>query len=283
MAGLETATSAFITTDDGVSLALSVTGAESGHDAPALILVHGFGGAKEDFSDHVDALARDHRVVRFDLRGHGGSGAPDAPSAYTLDRLAADVLAVADSLELDQFRMLGHSMGGMVARRVVLACPDRVEALVLMDTSAGPPPGIDAELVSFGAEVARRDGMAVLRRLLDEVDPLGSAAHERVVAERRGFREYGDRKWSTLSPVMWSELAVEITQQPDQLTELATLTCPTLVLVGEEDQTFIEPSFLLADVVQQARLVLIPDAGHSPQFENPVAWFAALDAFLTDL
>ncbi|MEX1009050.1 MAG: alpha/beta hydrolase [Acidimicrobiia bacterium] len=283
MAGLEAATSAFITTDDGVSLALSVTEAGSRDDAPALILVHGFGGAKEDFADHVDALARDHRVVRFDLRGHGESGAPDAPSAYSLDRLAADVLSVADSLELDQFRMLGHSMGGMVARRVVLACPGRVEALVLMDTSAGPPPGIDPELVSLGAEVARRDGMAALRQLLDEVNPLGSAAHERVEAERPGFREYGDHKWSTLSPVMWSELAMEITRQPDQLAELAALTCPTLVLVGEEDGTFVEASFLLADAVREARLVLIPDAGHSPQFENPAAWFAAVDRFFAGL
>jgi 2-succinyl-6-hydroxy-2,4-cyclohexadiene-1-carboxylate synthase len=283
MAGLETATSVFITTDDGVELALSVIEAESREHAPTLILVHGFGGAKEDFADHVDALARDHHVVRFDLRGHGESGAPDAPSAYSLDRLAADVLSVADSLGVEQFRMLGHSMGGMVARRVVLARPDRVEALVLMDTSAGPPPGIDPELVSAGAEVARRDGMAVLRELLDEVNPLGSAAHERVVAERPGFREYGDRKWSTLSPVMWSELVVEITRQPDQLTELAALSCPTLVLVGEEDATFIEPSLLLADVVPDARLVLIPDAGHSPQFENPAVWFAAVDGFLAGL
>src|SRR5438552_4565422 len=127
MAGLETATSAFITTDDGVALALSVTDAESGHDAPTLLLVHGFGGAKEDFADHVVALARDHHVVSFDLRGHGESGAPDTPSAYSLDRLAADVVSVAEAVEVDEFRMLGHSMGGMVARRLVLACPDRIE------------------------------------------------------------------------------------------------------------------------------------------------------------
>jgi pimeloyl-ACP methyl ester carboxylesterase len=281
--GLETATSAFITTDDGVALALSVTEAESGHDAPTLVLVHGFGGAKEDFADHVVALAREHRVVSFDLRGHGESGAPDAPSAYSLDRLAADVVSVADALEVEEFRMLGHSMGGMVARRLVLACPRRIEALILMDTSAGPPPDIDAELVSVGADVAQRYGMTVLRELLDAVNPLGSAAHERVVAERPGFREFGDHKWSTLSPVMWSELAMEITEQPDQLMELAAVTCPTLVLVGEQDRTFIEPSFLLADVVPDARLVVIPDAGHSPQFENPTAWFAAVDGFLREL
>jgi pimeloyl-ACP methyl ester carboxylesterase len=280
MAGLEAATTAFVTTDDGVALATSVTRCRN--DSPTLLLVHGFGGAKEDFADHVEALARDHHVVAFDLRGHGESGAPDQPSAYSLDRLGADVLAVADALDVDSFRLLGHSMGGMVARRVVLARPDRLDALVLMDTSAGPPPGIDPDLVRFGAEVAMRDGMAVLRILLDEIDPLGSAAHQRVVAERPGFREFGDHKWSTLSPVMWSTLAVEITVQPDQLAELGGVVCPTLVLVGEQDRTFLEPSFLLADAVPDARLVVIPDAGHSPQFENPPVWFAALDGFLVE-
>jgi pimeloyl-ACP methyl ester carboxylesterase len=280
MAGLEAATTAFVTTDDGVALATSVT--QYANDAPTLLLVHGFGGAKEDFADHVEALARRQRVVTFDLRGHGQSGAPDEPSAYSFDRLGADVLAVADSLELDSFRLLGHSMGGMVARRVVLARPERIDALMLMDTSPGPPPGIDADLVRFGADVAMQNGMTVLRKILDEMDPLGSAAHQRVVAERPGFREYGDYKWSALSPVMWSTLAVELTVQPDQLAELGGVVCPTLVLVGEEDQTFLEPSFLLADAVPDARLVVIPDAGHSPQFENPPVWFAALDGFLAE-
>ena len=89
------------------------------------------------------------------------------------------------------------------------------------------------------------------------------------VRERPGFEEYARHKWSTLSPVMWSELAVEIATQPDLLPSLAAVTCPTLVIVGEQDQAFIEPSFALADTIADARLVVVPDAGHSPQFENP--------------
>jgi pimeloyl-ACP methyl ester carboxylesterase len=150
-----------------------------------------------------------------------------------------------------------------------------------MDTAPGPPPGIDAELVLFGAEVAMRDGMAVLRVLLDDVDPLGSAAHQRVVAQRPGFREYGDHKWSRLSPVMWSTLAVELTTQPDQLGLLRSVRCPTLVLVGEEDHTFMG-----RHSGRRRRPGCAPRGdrtGHSPQFENPSAWFAALDGFLAAL
>ena len=111
-----------MTMDDG--LALEVTDTGSG---PGLLLVHGFGGAKEDFADHVDALGARHRVVTFDHRGHGASDKPDEAAAYSLDRMAADVMGVADALGIDGFRLLGYSMGGMVARRVVLAHPARID------------------------------------------------------------------------------------------------------------------------------------------------------------
>jgi len=158
------------------------------------------------------------------------------------------VVSVADAVEVGEFPDARAFDGWNGRPPSGPRVPDRIEALVLMDTSAGPPPDIDAELVSVGADVARAtdDGAARTARCRQSV---GSAAHERVIAERPGFREYGDHKWATLSPVMWSELAGEITEQPDQLAELISVTCPTLVLVGEEDRTFIEPSFLMADAI----------------------------------
>ena len=131
---------------------------------------------------------------------------PTTPTAYSLDRLAADVQAVVDATGLHDLRVLGHSMGGMVVRRFVLAAPERVAAIVFMDTSAGPPPGLDRELVAFGVEVARSRGLAVLKELSDELDLLGSPAYQRVLAERPGFREYADYKWDAQSPVMWAQL-----------------------------------------------------------------------------
>src|ERR1700733_1296067 len=116
-----------ITTSDGVGLAVEVAGS-----GPGLLLVHGFGGAKEDFADHVPVLARDHTVVIFDHRGHGSSDKPTDRAMYSIDRLATDILEVADACGLERFRLLGHSMGGMVARQIPLREPPRVEALVMM-------------------------------------------------------------------------------------------------------------------------------------------------------
>ena len=264
-----------MTMDDGV--ALEVGDAGSG---PGLLLVHGFGGAKEDFADHVDALAARHRVVTFDHRGHGESDKPSDPSDYSLDRMADDILAVADGLGLDTFRLLGHSMGGMVSRRVVLAQPARIDALVLMDTSPGPIPGLDPELADLAAGIMLDQGKDHLKPLLDEAGTLESPAHLRLLAERPELVEYEERNWQVISPVMWATMLREIVHQPDQLALLAGVRSPTLVIVGEQDTPFLDGSRVMAGVVPGAELVVVRDAGHSPQFENPVAWLDALERFL---
>jgi pimeloyl-ACP methyl ester carboxylesterase len=264
-----------VVTDDGVGLEVVEQGS-----GPTLLLVHGFGGAKEDFAEQADALAQRHRVVTFDHRGHGASDAPTEASAYTLDRLALDTLAVADAVGANQFRLLGHSMGGMVARRVVLARPQRVEALVLMDTSPGPVPGIDGELLEMGAVIALNEGMGELKRIMDAFQPLGTPAYEQLMAERPDYVEFNDRKWATLSAVMWAALGREIRDQPDQLAALAAVRCPTLVIVGEQDLPFLGVARDMAETIKGAELAVIPDAGHSPQFENPTAWLGVLECFL---
>src|SRR3984893_18790648 len=88
-----------VTMDDGVALEVTDTGS-----GPGLLLVHGIGGAKEDFTDHVDALAGPHRVVTLDHRGHGELDGPPAPAACSLDRMAADVMGVADAIGSEAFR-----------------------------------------------------------------------------------------------------------------------------------------------------------------------------------
>lgn len=263
--------------ETGVELEVEVRG-----EGPTLVLVHGFGGAKEDFSDHVDALAARWRVVTFDLRGHGASDRPSEPRAYTLDRLALDVEAVADAVEVARVRLLGHSMGGMVVRRVVSRRPERVDALVLMSTAAGPPHGLDPDVVDLGARLAL-DDWSGLKAVLDGASPLGTAAYERLLAERPGFREYGEWKWSRLEPAMWSALAPQIAREPDALGEIATIGCPTLVMIGALDGVFYDASLAMFDALPDGRLAVFPDAGHHPQFESPDAWLEALTSFLADV
>jgi pimeloyl-ACP methyl ester carboxylesterase len=266
-----------ILTDDGVRLAVE----RQGSGAPFL-MVHGFTGAKEDFADHAPRFAEHAEVVMFDHRGHGASDGPRDVAAYSLDRLAADTLVVADALGLERFTLLGHSMGGMVARRVVLAHPERVGALILMDSSPGPPPTIDPEGAELAGQLALDEGMTALRALLDEVDLLGSESDQRLRRERPGYIEFAARKWAAVAPEAYAALAKEITRQPEQLELMRAITCPTLVVVGEQDEHFLPCAAQMVDAIPEARLVVVPDAGHSPQFENPDAYFAAVDGFLRE-
>jgi 3-oxoadipate enol-lactonase len=266
-----------IRTDDGVGLAVERIG-----DGPPFLMAHGFTGAKEDFADHAPRFAERSQVVLFDHRGHGASEKPPDVAAYSLDRLAADTIEVADALGLERFTLLGHSMGGMVARRLVLAHPERVDALVLMDTSPGSPPGIDPDQAELAGQVALTEGMDMLRQLLDEANVLGSEADQRVRRERLGYVEFAARKWADMAPEAYAALSRELTRQPDQLDAMRAISCPTLVVVGEEDEVFVPGAHAMTETIAGARLVVVPEAGHSPQFENPDAYFAAVDAFVRE-
>jgi pimeloyl-ACP methyl ester carboxylesterase len=267
-----------ITMNDGVELAVEVSG-----EGPGLLLVHGLGGAKIDWADHVEALAREHTVVTFDHRGHGDSDNPTDPGAYSFERLAHDAIEVADAIGLDRFRLLGHSMGGMVARKIAILHSERVEALVMMDTFAGPIPGFDPELAQLGADVALTQGKQALKDLLDFISFLDTPAHQKLVVERPDYVDIEARRWDGLSEIAWGALVLGVGAQSDDLPALAALPCPVLVLVGEQDESFIGTSRAMADGIPGAQLVVFPDAGHSPQVEVPDAWIDALTGFLAAL
>jgi pimeloyl-ACP methyl ester carboxylesterase len=121
--------------------------------------------------------------------------------------------------------------------------------------------------------------MTALKDALDAFDPLGTPAYRRLLATRPGYQDFCDRKWNALSLEMWVALATELVRQPDQLDALTQVSCPTLVLVGEQDTPFRGVSQAMATAIPDATLVVVPDAGHSPQFENPAVWFDAVERF----
>ncbi len=267
-----------------VSLAL----AEAGAGGRPLLLVHGFTGAKEDFTDWLDPLAeRGWHAVAPDHRGHGASDQPEDEASYSFDAFATDLLGLLDALGWSTVVALGHSMGGMVVQTAALRAPERFEALVLMDTSHR---GLRADpaLIELGVAIARAEGIAAVMAAQDAMsadDPLGTPAHQRLLEARPGYKDFGARKMLASSPAMYAAMLQAITDATglDRLPELPSLTMPTLVLVGDQDAPFLKPSRRMAEAIPGAELVVIPDAGHSPQFENTEHWWKALTAFLDRL
>lgn len=264
---------------DGTELAVIAGGV-----GPGVVLVHGLGGAKEDFRDWSRGLAGRFQAVSFDLRGHGESDHSDDSAAYSLTRMESDVLTVADGLGLDRFVLVGHSVGGMVARRLALSAQaSRISALILVDTSHGPMPGLTPELAEVAAWMAMNRGMDELRDRMKERDPLGTPAHQRLVRERRDYEAYCEAKWASLSPAMYAAMLVEIAGQPDQLDELASMQLPTLIMVGEQDDPFLADGQRMASAIPGASFAVIPEAGHAPQLEAPRASLDVVLQFLLSL
>ena len=263
---------------------VSLAVAEAGVGGRPLLVVHGYTGAKEDFADWFEPLAAaGWHVVAPDLRGHGASDKPPQEAAYSIDRFTEDLLAAVEVLGWERFVLLGHSMGGMIAQQLALTAPERLRGLILMDTSASAVP-VDRAMRDAAVHVVRTHGMDTLADLQAERGgPLDTPASRRVLAERPGFAEESDRRLRVCSPAMYAAMAIEITERPDRLDELRFLRVPTLVLVGEQDEPFLEPARRLRDAIAGARLVVLPDAGHSPQVEAPEAWWAAVSEFLDGL
>jgi pimeloyl-ACP methyl ester carboxylesterase len=251
-----------------------------------LLLVHGFGGSREDFTEWLPRL-EDHgwECLAPQLPGHGdthgpGNGHGETPERYGLQPFAHFVLDVADANRWDRFVLLGHSMGGMVAQLVALQQPHRLDGLILMGTGHGPV-DLDADLLEAGKALVRNGGMpALVEAVRGQPD---TPAHERLLKQRIGYAEFMEAKALAMDPRMWLTLVDEFTTQPDRLDALRHLDVPALVIAGEQDDRFLEPCRRLAAALPNACLAVIADAGHSPQFEAPAAWWDAVCAFLSAL
>ncbi len=262
--------------------------AEAGAGQRPLLLVHGFTGAKEDFTDWLGQLAAlGWHAVAPDLRGHGASSMPAAESAYSFELMAGDCLRLADALGWDSFVLLGHSMGGMIAQFMALAAPGRLTGLILMDTAPGPLSNLDPDLVNAAVSIVRTEGMGRLAEMMAEVEgPLITPANRRLLAERPGYAEFEDRKFRGTSPAMYAALAPVFITIEDRLEKLAPVlaSLPVLVIVGEQDKPFTGPSQAMAAALGQGTtLAVISDAGHCPQFENTAEWWTALETYLATI
>ena len=267
----------------GLELAIAEAGAGS---TKHVLLLHGFAGAKEDFTEWLDVLAgAGWHAVTFDQRGHGESAKPLGEENYSLQILKEDVDRVVDQLGWDRFVLFGHSMGGMVAQLYAIESPERLAGLILMGTSHKRPDGIEAELVSLGREVVRAGGTAALLEAQKDFGPgpLDTQAHRRLIAQRPDYLEFCDRKTLVASDDMWVALSAEMLSQPDRLPALEKVTVPTLVVVGAFDETFLQQCGDMAGAIPDADFAVIGLAGHCPQFEQPAAWWAVISKFLANL
>ena len=267
---------------DGVELGSE----EHGQGDRTLVLVHGYTGSRDDFREHLPALARHGRTLAVDLRGHGEASNPGRASAYSLEQLRDDLAAALPALDASPCDLLGHSMGGMVALRYALAHPERVQSLVLMDTTASAPPLPDPMRKAMEAvrQLAREQGMAPVIELMRKSMEAGNTGFSPPAPHTDDAypNDFGRvlPKLEQLDPEAFATLGERLFGSESLEERLPEIRCATTVIVGEADLPFLASSKRLAERIPGARLEVIPQSAHQPQLENPARWREVLEAHL---
>lgn len=242
--------------------------AEGRADAPVVLLVHGVLASHRLWDGVADRLAPDWRVVRYDLRGHGGTGATPAP--YTIAQLAQDAVALLDTLGVRQAHVVGTSLGGMIAQRLGAEHGERVLSLTLANTTAVQR---TPQAWQERAELVRGKGVAALADitvqrwftpafLREQPEVIDTVRCELLRTSVEGF--------------VGCALAL---RDLDQRSLLSRIAVPTLIIAGEHD-TATPPADAheLQQAIPRARLVTLP-AAHQAATECPEAFAAAWTSF----
>lgn len=244
---------------DGIDLRYDITGA-----GPALVLLHGSVLSRAIWRGlgYLDPLAAEHTVIRVDLRGHGRSGTPHDPAAYTQAVFVADLLAVLDAEGVGRAALMGYSLGARIALTAALEHPARVTRLVSLGGSAAAQQG-QVESIFFPGVVdaVREDGMEAFctgQGLGPDVDG------RRAQATRTAFLAADPHAMAALLAATDATPAVD-----DDL--LADCTVPALWMAGTEDHPRFEDSRRAAAMMPDADFVPLPGRDHGGTLFPPDA------------
>jgi 3-oxoadipate enol-lactonase len=254
------------TTDDGCRLAYDVSG--SG-DAGSLVLSNSLGSDRSLWDGQLDRLARTHRVLRYDTRGHGASDAPAGD--YTIERLGSDVVSLMDHVGMARAHVAGISLGGVTALWLGVYAPARVDRLVLANT---------------GARIGTEQSWAERRRL---VESGGMAAIADITMERWFTAAFRRRQPEVVASIRSTLLSVSVAgylgccaalRDADLRHDAETVRARALVVVGTHDPaTPPADGVFLTRAIAGSTLVEL-DAAHLSNIECAEAFTGAMCAFL---
>ncbi|MVU83419.1 alpha/beta fold hydrolase [Nocardia sp. ET3-3] len=247
------------------------------HSSPVVVLSHGFFMDLSMFAPQVEYLeAKGFRVLCWDARGHGGTTAEPHRSFSYWDS-ARDLLAVMDAARVDRAIVGGMSQGGYTALRTALLAPERVEALILLDTEAGASP--DEQKAEYRELFdAWTNPEVPLAMLADGLAPqlIGGTA-----ADQAPWRA----KWAASDRSSIERAAACLIDRESVLDQLGEIHCPAMVLRGEHDasSTAAKSGALAAGLPGAGPVITVPDAGHAANWTAPDPVNDAIGGFLSRL
>ncbi len=248
---------------DGLSLYYETHG--SAGDLPPLLLSHGYSATAEMWAPNLPALSAGRQVITWDIRGHGRSDAPPDPALYSEELAVQDIAALLDCVGAQRAVVGGLSLGGYLALRFHLRHRERVVALVLCDTGPG-----------YRRAEPRAEWNAMAERWADQFDREGLAALGRSAEVRAAHHR-------SATGLALAARGILTQHDPDVFESLPSITVPTLVVVGADDEPFLAAAGVLATKIPGAAKVVIPSAGHAANLDQPDAFDRAVVDFLGTL
>jgi pimeloyl-ACP methyl ester carboxylesterase len=263
-------------TSDGVRIYYE----EHGTGLPVL-LAYGIGGNAGMWQPNRDALAARHRLILWEPRGHARSESPEDPTKVTFAHWVLDLHDLCDHLGLGRAVVGGLSLGGGIATRFTLTYPERVIALIVVDSSsaAGQPLSVDNLVMrARSIKVTLEGGMDAMAEFALASNPNVAGRLKLDPSARQEILEY----YRMLTPIGYAN-ALRALLQMDYITDrLPEIAVPTLLICGDEDAS-LGPMRVMEQKVKDARFVLLSPAGHFGNRDQPQAFNRAVLDFLAEV
>jgi pimeloyl-ACP methyl ester carboxylesterase len=263
-----------LTTDDDVKLYYE----ETGKGIP-IVFVHEFAGDHRSWEPQVRAFARTYRCITYNARGYPPSDVPEGEK-YSQDRARDDIRAVLDALNIDKAHVVGLSMGGFATLHFGFAYPQRARSLVIAGCGYGAEPDKRAQFAAE-AEISAKRFEELTMAKAAEAYALGPTRVQHQNRDPRGWREFADQLKEHSTPGAVRTMRGVQAKRPslyDLTEQMKAITAPTLIMTGDEDWPCLEPGILMKKNIATAALVVMPNAGHNINLEDPAAFNAHLAA-----
>jgi len=245
---------------DGVSIHYECHGKQQ--NVPTILLSHGYSATSAMWRGQVEALADRYNIIVWDMRGHGHSDSPDDPALYSEQHTVDDMAAILDACNIQRAVIGGLSLGGYMTLAFHVAYPERCSALMLFDTGPG--------YKNSEARQGWNDNANARAKAFEEhgLRALGAGNEVRIASHRSA---------AGLAHAARGMLA----QVDDRIIQsLPKIAIPVLVLVGENDTPFRVPTDYMAAKIAGASKVIVPDAGHASNIDQPEAFNLAVVDFI---
>jgi 2-succinyl-6-hydroxy-2,4-cyclohexadiene-1-carboxylate synthase len=250
-------------------------------NGPPLVLLHGFTGSGASWAPVGRDLAGDHRVIAIDLIGHAASSAPVDPLRYVFDRALHDLAALTAQLGIARASWLGYSLGGRLALGMALDYPERVSSLILVSATAGIHDEHERHQRAEADEVmARRIEEAGVEAFVDEWELLPIWESQRTLPDEASRVLRDIRLGNSAIGLANSLRGMGQGSQPSYWERLGEIESPILLMAGALDRKYVGIAGQMGVRIADARLSVVPGAGHAVHLERPREFIEDVRAFL---